>query len=75
MKPIVRNIKNWDLYQYNGDDNFTNIRTGVGGNVTPDAAKENFRINVEATSIINEYPIVGELIKRLQLKMDKTDNP
>lgn len=68
---IVRNVRTNDLYSSNGNDNvFTNLRTGASGNVTDEAAQKTFRINLEMTGIINEYPIVAELIKRLNLKMD-----
>jgi hypothetical protein len=30
-----------------------------------------FKINVEATGILNEYPLVEELVEVLKLKIDK----
>lgn len=69
MKPIVRNIQTGDLYEYLGDDTFENIRTGQSGLIGHDRAKEFLRINADATHIINEYPIVKDLIRRLNLSM------
>jgi hypothetical protein len=65
---IVRNIKTNDLYRYNGENSFTNIRTGVSGKVTDEAARTTFVINVDATIIMNEYPMVEKMIKALNLK-------
>lgn len=71
MFPIVRNIKTNDLYQYEGGNKFTNIRTGSGGEVPDEIARKSFLINVEATTIFDEFPICKELIRRLNLKFEK----
>lgn len=68
---IVRNIQNNDLYRYLGNNNFRNIRTGKEGTITDEQAKEVFKINLDATVICNEYAIVEELIKTLNLKIEK----
>lgn len=70
MRPICRHISNNDFYEYKGDDIFTNIRTGVSGKVDAEKAKKVFRFNLEATEIINQYPMVELLIKTLNLKCD-----
>ena len=70
MKPIVRNIQNNDLYFYEGENKFRNIRTGKSGVVDDEAARRVFKINIEATEIINEYPIIEKMIKTLSLKFD-----
>lgn len=67
FKPVVRNVRSNDLYFYEGENKFTNIRTGNSGIVSDDAASKTFTINAEATIILNEYPNVIELIKRLGL--------
>lgn len=72
MQPIVRNIKTNDLYEYKGENVFENIRTGKSGSVADDVASRSFVFNVEATKILNEFPIVVEMIKRLNLKFQKT---
>jgi len=74
MNPVVRNIQNGDLYFYLGENKFQNIRTGKDGVVDDETARKIFRINIEATEIINEYPLVGEMVKRLNLKFDKIKN-
>jgi len=68
---IVRNIQNNQLYRYLGDNKFRNIVTGKEGLVDDEKAKEVFKINVEATGILNEYPLVEDLIEKLKLKIDK----
>lgn len=67
---IVRNIQNNDLYRYLGENKFRNLRTGKEGTVTDEMAKEIFKINLDATAIINENPIVETMIKQLNLKAD-----
>ena len=71
MKPIVRNIQNNDLYYYLGENRFKNIRTGVEGCVDNVTARKVFKINLEATEIVNKYPSVETLIKKLDLKIEK----
>lgn len=71
MKPICRNIQNNDAYEYLGENKFRNIRTGQQGVVSDEAAEKILRFNVEATELINEYPIIEHLIKTLGLKFVK----
>jgi len=68
---IVRNIQNNQLYRYLGDNKFRNIVTGKEGIVEDEKAREIFLINVDATGILNEYPLVEDLIEKLKLKIDK----
>lgn len=68
FKPIVRNVITNDLYQYEGENIFKNIRTGVSGKVSDNAAQKTFKINLEVSELINEYPIVSEMINKLDLK-------
>lgn len=70
MKPVVRNIRTNDLYFYEGGNFFTNIRSGISGKVSDEAAKKTFSINLECTILFNEYPIITEMIKRLDLTFD-----
>ena len=67
FKPVVRNVRSNDLYFYEGENKFTNIRTGKSGIVTEESARKTFNINLEATAILNEYPMVVEMIKKMQL--------
>lgn len=73
MNPIVRNIQNNDFYSWDGEK-FTNLRTHKSGIVDDEKAREIFRFNVEATQIFHDYPLVRELINRLNLKFDNTKN-
>ena len=70
MKPVVRNIQNNDLYFYLGENVFKNIRTEKSGTIDDETARKVFKINVEATQLINEFPIIEEMIKVLNLKFD-----
>lgn len=70
MIPVVRNIQNSDLYYYKGENVFQNVRTGDEGVVDDEMAKRIFKINIEATETLNEYPLVVEMIKKLNLKFD-----
>lgn len=74
MKPVVRNIFSNDLYSYNGENNFVNLRTLKSGSVTDEAAQKTFRINIEATEMINEYPMVEKMINVLNLKFYNNKN-
>lgn len=67
-KAIVRNVITNDLYEYIGDNKFMNLRTKKSGRVTDEAAAKTFKINLEATKLLNEYPLIGEMISRLNLK-------
>lgn len=71
---IVRNIQNNHLYRYLGDNKYKNLITGVSGEITEEVARKIFKINVQMTSLCNEFPIIEEAIQRLQLKMDKNLN-
>lgn len=71
MKPVVRNKRTDDLYFYEGDNKFQNIRTGASGTVSDEAARKTFAINPECTILLNEHPQVCELIKRLGLVIEK----
>jgi len=72
LKPVVRNIQNNDFYFYEGENVFRNIRTDKSGTVDDETARKVFKINIEATEMINEFPIIEEMIKQLNLKSDKT---
>lgn len=74
MRPVVRNKKTNDLYFYLGENRFRNLRTGVEGVVSDDAARNTFVINLEATELINKNPIIENLIRSLNLKFDKLED-
>lgn len=53
MYPICRNIQNECFYKYLGENIFLNIITGESGFIEDETARKIFRINIEATQIIN----------------------
>lgn len=70
MTGIVRHIKTNVLYRHIGGNKFRNLITGKEGEVAEETAREIFKINVEATMIINEFPEVENLIRTLNLRLD-----
>jgi len=70
FRPVVRNVQNNDAYFYNGNNTFENIRSGGSGVVDDEAAGRIFKINVDATEMINEYPLIAEMIQKLNLKFN-----
>lgn len=68
---VVRHKKTNDLYYFMGGNKFRNIRSGVEGEVSDEVAQRSFAINLEATALIGEYPMICDLIKTLNLKMGK----
>ena len=69
---IVRNIQNNDLYRYLGENKFRNIRTGQEGVIDDETVRKVFKINVEATTLCEEFPLIEEMIRSLNLKSNKT---
>jgi hypothetical protein len=68
---VVRNIQNNQLYKYVGGNTFINIITGKSGEVTDEVAKRIFKINLPSTDILNKYPNIEELIKKLELTIEQ----
>ena len=62
--------KNGTLYRHVEGNTFKNIISGVSGEVTDEKAREVFRINLDATSILNDNPNVERLIEVLKLKIE-----
>jgi hypothetical protein len=71
FNPVVRNVQNNDFYMYLGENKFRNIRTGKEGVVADELAQQIFKMNIEATTLINEYPEIKGMISQLNLKCDK----
>lgn len=71
FKPVVRNVNTKDIYFYNGNNEFTNIRTNVTGKVSDAAAQKTFKINPELSIMLNEYPLIAELINKTQMMIEK----
>lgn len=74
MAAIVRNIQNNDLYEFLGGNRFRNLRTGREGDVDDELARKIFRINVEASRMLSDYPHIAEMISTLNLKIKHDDN-
>lgn len=68
---IVRHIRSNILYRYLGENKYRNLTTLQEGEVPEEKAREIFKINIEATSILNEYPEIENMINKLQLKFEK----
>lgn len=73
MRPVVvRHKKTNDVYQYLGQNVFRNVRTGGEGSVSDEVAQRSFNINLDATELFNEHPILHDLVRILNLKFDNT---
>lgn len=72
-RAFVRNVQNNDIYEYLCDDTYKNLRTQQQGKVPPETAQKIFKINLEATIMINENPLIEKLIHTLNLKIDKNE--
>ena len=70
--PVVRNIQTNDFYIYLGENKFQNIRTKAEGEVPTDKASTLFRINIDATKLFNEFPLVNDLVNKLNLTFDNS---
>lgn len=70
---IVRNIQNNQLYQYLGGNKYKNLITGVEGEVPDDMAKKIFKINLQATKIVHDFPVIQTLISELGLTIDNNN--
>jgi hypothetical protein len=70
---LVRNKQTNHIYQWNGDEemrNFTNLTTGVTGDIPNELASKAFIIPVMLNKMANENPILLEMIKTLNLELD-----
>ena len=70
--PVVRHIKTNVLYFYKGNCTYENIITSKEGLVSDEKAAIVFSINLDATEILNKYPLVSKLIKGCELIVDTT---
>lgn len=69
MYPVVRHKKTNSMYFFKGDNIFQNIITNVEGIVSDKIAQEIFAVNLDATRLINENPLLQTLIEKLELKI------
>ena len=70
---IVRNIQNNQIYGHIGDNKYINLVTGVEGEVPDDMAKKIFKINLQATKIVHDFPVIQTLISELGLTIDNNN--
>jgi hypothetical protein len=70
-KQVVTNTQNNVLYLSYGDGRFQNLSTGVSGQIDEKLSAKIFVPNAEATYFWNECKEFEELIRRLNLKIDK----
>ena len=70
---IVRHISNNCLYEYFGEDKYVNLVSGKSGVIDPDKARSILKINLDATVLIDQYPMIKELINKLQLRCNGND--
>jgi len=67
---VLRNIQNNQLYGHLGGNKYINIMTGAEGEVSEDMAKKIFKINLQATKMLNDFPVIQTLITELGLTID-----
>jgi len=67
----VRHKKSNVPYEYKGQNKFVNLLTGKEGEVDEEMASKVFVINVEASQICYEFPLVKQMISNLKLVFEK----
>lgn len=70
FKAYLRHKKNNDLYCHIEGEKYLNVRTNKEWDIPDEIESDIFILNTSATLIINEYPLVGEFIHRLGLKIE-----
>jgi hypothetical protein len=72
MEPqVVTNTQNNVLYLRYGDGEYKNLSTGISGQIDEKISTKIFAPNVEATYFWNEWEGFGDMVRRLNLKIDK----
>jgi hypothetical protein len=69
--PFLSHRKTKAIYKFKGGLEFENIVTGNKGEVTEETANKVFFMEPELSQLCNDYPLVSELIKALDLKISK----
>lgn len=70
---VLRNIQNNQLYAHMGDNRYVNLITGVEGEVSEDMAKKVFKINLQATRMMHDFPSIQNLVSKLGLTIDNNN--
>lgn len=68
---VLRLKKNDDLFRHIEGDKYLNIRTQKEWEIPPEKASEIFVLNVEASILLNEYPMIEKLIASLKLTIER----
>lgn len=63
---------NGEMYASYGNNKYQNLSTGVSGEIDKNICDRIFRFNPEATYFYNTHEVFGEMVRRLNLKVDKT---
>lgn len=72
MEPqVVTNTQNNVLYLSYGDGKYQNLSTGISWQIDEKISSKIFAPNVEATYFYNEWEGFGDMVRRLNLKIDK----
>lgn len=67
---VLRNVQNNQLYAHMGDNRYVNLITGIEGEVPEDMAKKVFKINLQATKMMHDFPSIQTLVSKLGLTID-----
>lgn len=67
---VLRNIQNNQLYGHLGDNKYINLITGAEGEVPDEMAKKIFKINLQATKMMHDFPVIQTLVSELGLTID-----
>ncbi len=67
---VLRNIQNNQLYAHMGNNRYVNLITGIEGEVSEDMAKKVFKINLQATKMMHDFPSIQNLVSKLGLTID-----
>lgn len=65
---VLRNIQNSDLYRHLSENKYRNLRTGAEGEIDEETAQRILKINLDATGLMNKFPMIEQLVLRLKLK-------
>ncbi len=64
---VLRLKKNNDLFRHIEGNTYINLRTQKEWEIPPEKAKEIFLLNIEASFMLNKYPMIEKLIGSLSL--------
>lgn len=68
---IVVNKETRIPYKYLGDNKFRNMINGKEKVLDDETITKSFNINLDATILVEEYPLIETLIQKLGLRIEK----